>query len=137
MKKKSLFFTCITLVVAMVMILCGCSTYGKIKSAYEDAGYAESEKIEAYQDQIYEALNAESEEDVEAVCKVHLFSKNLAVALILEFNSTDEMNEKIKESDTLKGMISDAQESKYVSGNCILLFATPLTDAAEIFESTK
>lgn len=137
MKKRSLFFTCITLVVAMVMILCGCSSYGKIKSAYEKEGYTESEKIESYQDQIYDALNAESEDEVEAVCSVHLFTKGLAVALILEFNSTDEMNEKIKESDALKGMISDAQESNRVSGNCVLLFATPLTDAAEIFEGTK
>lgn len=138
MKKKSLFLTCVTLLVAMMLLFCGCSTYGSVKSAFEREGYTESENIEAYQDKIYDALNAKSEEEVDKICKVHLLVKDtIKVALILEFDSNDKMNEQINESDTLKGLIKDAQKSDYVSGTCILLFYTPLTDGLNIFKSTK
>jgi hypothetical protein len=121
-----------------MLLFCGCSTYGSVKSAFEREGYTESENIEAYQDKIYDALNAKSEEEVDKVCKVHLLVKDtIKVALILEFDSNDKMNEQINESETLKGLIKDAQKSDYVSGTCILLFYTPLTDGLNIFKSTK
>lgn len=134
MKKKSVLFTCILLAVTMIMVLCGCSTYGSVKKAYEKEGYTENSDLEAYQAQVVEALG----EDFKDVCSVHLMVKDtIKVALILEFKSTKEMEEQINESEKLKGMIKDVQKSDLVSGNCVLLFYTPLTDAPDIFKSTK
>ena len=57
--------------------------------------------------------------------------------IILEFDSTKEMDEKIKDSEYLKGLIKDAQKSDYVSGTCVLLFYTPLGGGDKVFKSTK
>ena len=137
-KKLTTIFTALTLVVVLLATLCGCSSYGGIKSAFEKAGYKESANIEKYQAQIMEALNAKSEEEVEQLAKVHLFvkEKNFAnFALIIEFNSTKEMNEMINESETLRGFAKDAQKSDLVNGNCILFLYDPLfPEAAETFK---
>ena len=134
MKKRSLSAILLALIAALaITLLCGCSSYSKIRRAYEAEGYTESENVESYQAQIVEALG----EDFESVCSVHLMADGLKVALILEFSSTQEMEDAINDSESLKGLISDIQKSDYVSGNCVLLFYTPLTDAADIFKSTK
>lgn len=134
MKKRSITVVLVALIAAIaITLLCGCSSYSKIRRAYEAEGYSESENVEEYQTKIVEALG----EDFEDVCSVHLMADGLKVALILEFKSTQEMEDAISESESLKGLISDIQKSDYVSGNCVLLFYTPLTDAADIFKSTK
>ena len=134
MKKRSITVVLVALIAAIaITLLCGCSSYSKIRRAYEVEGYSESENVEEYQTKIVEALG----EDFEDVCSVHLMADGLKVALILEFKSTQEMEDAINESESLKGLISDIQKSDYVSGNCVLLFYTPLTDAADIFKSTK
>ena len=51
----------------------------------------------------------------------------------LEFNSTDDMNKKIDESETLKGMIKDVQNSDFVNKNCILLFSLDNTVTAILY----
>ncbi len=134
MKKRGITVVLVALIAAIaITLLCGCSSYSKIRRAYEAEGYSESENVEEYQTKIVEALG----EDFEDVCSVHLMADGLKVALILEFKSTQEMEDAINESESLKGLISDIQKSDYVSGNCVLLFYTPLTDAADIFKSTK
>ncbi len=143
MKKKSLLLTCLVLAMTMLMVLCGCSTYGKIEKAFINDGYTVSEKTETYQKQLLEALNAKSEEDAKAICTIHLLVKtengtivNLptAATFIFEFSSTDEMNEKINDSETLKGLIKDAQNSDYVNGNCI---AFPVLNSNAVLEIFK
>lgn len=135
MKKKSVLFTCILLAVTMIMVLCGCSTYGSVKKAFEKEGYTENSDFEAYQAQVVEALG----EDFKDVCSVHLMTVEgtLKYALILEFKSTKEMEEQINESENLKEKIKDVQKSDLVSGNCVLLSYNLLTNALDIFKSTK
>ena len=138
-KKLKLTFSCLAISMAMLFVLCACgNSFGKIKAAYEDAGYTQSELTENLQKDLMAALNAESEEEVEQVCKIHVFAKGLLTsAVILEFSSTKEMEEQIQNSATLKGMISDIQNSDLVNKNCLLFFYTPLTDGLEIFKGTK
>ena len=78
-------------------------------------------------------------EDYAQTCKIHALAKNgsiLNYVIILEFNSTDDMNKKIDESETLKGMIKDVQNSDFVNKNCILLFSMT-NEGREIFKNSK
>lgn len=128
MKKKSLLLTCLLLVVTLAIALCGCSTYGSIKSAFEKEGYtvtdASNEDIEKYLDE--QGAN---------VCHVHFAKKNMSTALIFEFNSTKEMDEQIEKSEALKGILKDAQKSDLVNGNCFIVSISP--DALKIFKNAK
>ena len=124
MKKKFSVMACIMLIAAMFALLTACSSISSIRSAYEDAGYTESESVQEYQNQVVEALG----EDYENVCTVHVFTKangllDMGVAVVLEFNSTAEMEEAIEGSETLQGLIADIQNSELVNGNCVLLLA--------------
>lgn len=133
MKKKFVVvITSLTLIVFMLSMFCACSSYGSVKKAFEKEGYTESESVQSYQSQIKEAIGENNED----ACTVHLMVKDtLKVALILEFKSTDKMEEVIEESATLKGMIQDIQKSEIVNGNCVLFFYTPLTEALTIFKN--
>lgn len=127
--KKVLTAICSALLIAVfALTMAGCSSYGKIEKAFVNKGYTVSTNLEKYQDKLLEALNAESEEEAKAICTIHLLTKNDELtglvptnyAFIFEFSSTKEMNEKINESETLKGLIKDVQNSDLVNGNCVL-----------------
>lgn len=128
MKKRSLLLTCMLLVVTLALALCGCSSYGSIKSAFEKEGYtvtdASNEDIEKYLDE--QGAN---------VCHVHFASKTASHALIFEFNSTKDMEEQINKSETLNGIIKDLQKSDLVNGNCCIVSISP--EALKIFRDTK
>ncbi len=130
MKKKGLLLTLVTAIMSvMMLLLCSCSTYGNVKAAFEKEGWTESEAAQTYQSQIMSYLNANSEEELTQVCNVHILAKAWqGVVFIAEFTSTEKMNEKIAESETLQGIIQDAQKSDYVNGNCVLL---PILGASE------
>ena len=136
-KKLAMLFSSLALVLVMIATLCACSTYGKVKRAYEKEGWTEdSSLVESQQALLTTALG----EDYKDVCTVHALKKGdsllAPVVIILEFDSTKEMNEEIEKSDYLKTKLKDAQKSDYVSGTCILLFhSTP--EGKEIFKSTK
>ena len=117
---KKLGLTLASLLLVFCFLFTGCNQYGKIKKAYEDAGYTESTKIEEYQDNIDNIL---AEEDKENIAAMHLFTKDyINIAIIVEFKTTQDLTEAIENSATLKGMIQDAQNSDYVNGNCVLIF---------------
>ncbi|MCI8343299.1 MAG: hypothetical protein HFE25_02500 [Clostridia bacterium] len=149
MKKKGIFLTVILLAVAMLTLLCGCSAYGKIQSAYEKAGYEEQESVPNAQK---DALKAIMGEDYENVCTVHVMTRTpegLAdigktnVVIILEFKSNDAIKEEIDKREGLKNLLKDSaedlQQSKIVSGNCVLIINVgfDMANAYSIFESTK
>ena len=130
---KKLGLTLASLLLVFCFLFTGCSQYGKIKKAYEDAGYTESTKLEQYQSHIDNAL---AEEDKESIAAIHLFTKDYVnVAIIVEFKTTEDLVEAIENSETLKGFIKDAQNSDYVNGNCVLIFW--LLDGDTPFKSAK
>jgi hypothetical protein len=131
-KKLGILLTSLTLVIVMLATLCGCSSYGGIKKAFENNGYKESESLGNFQSKVMECLNANSEEEIEQICTVHALSKGVSIAIIFEFSSTDQMKKTIESSDMLKGAIKDVQKSDLVNGNCVLFplcaISTTITD---------
>lgn len=136
-KKLSLIFTTVALLLLTIVTLCACSSYGSVKKKFEKEGWTEKEELIEFQDAL---LKKALGEDYDSACTVHALAKDgsaLNYVVILEFTSTDEMEKKINESDTLKGIVKDAQNSDYVSGNCVLLFYMPMGGGNEVFKSTK
>ena len=126
-------------VVLSVLMLVSCSTYGKIQSAFEDAGYT-------LQNADNEKTGEIKTEDGVITYTIHTFQKEgegilgsitqgLSTAVVWEFGSDADLAAALEESETLKGLIKDAQNSDYVNGNCVLTTINP--DAVEIFKGTK
>lgn len=129
------------LLLAMTLTLVSCgSTYGSIKSNFEKHGYT---------------VSAEESGEIETdngkiTYTVHVFSKktdgdnfleNLGSALtsvtVWEFGSDADLKKAVGESETLKGAISDAQDSDYVNGNCVLVPLNLNAEAVDIFKGRK
>ncbi len=127
---------CLALILVTLFTLVACSSFGGIKSNFEKNGYTYIKADE--NDTTTKAITAELEKG-EISCTVHAFSKNgtilPSIALVLEFGSDKELQKAISEdgSETLKGLIKDAQNSEYVNGNCIL-FPLSILNADEMKE---
>ncbi len=129
----------------MVLSLVACSSFGSIKKNFEKAGYTyiESAEDEDGEAAIANKITAELENG-EISCTAHLFKTTTEIlfadvpvyALVLEFDSDKEMEEALSESETLKGILADAQESDFVNGNCMLvpLSATKFQEMVNIFK---
>ena len=126
-------------VVLSVLMLVSCSTYGKIQSAFEDAGYT-------LQNADNEKTGEIKTEDGVITYTIHTFQKEgegilgsitqgLSTTVVWAFGSDADLAAALEESETLKGLIKDAQNSDYVNGNCVLTTINP--DAVEIFKGTK
>lgn len=126
-------------VVLSVLMLVSCSTYGKIEKAFVDGGYT-------LQNADKEATGEIETENGVITYTIHTFQKEgegllggltqgLSTAIVWEFSSDADLMAALEESETLKGLIKDAQNSDYVNGNCVLTTINP--DAVEIFKGTK
>ena len=126
---KRIFAAC--LVVSLVFLLASCGTFSKIKKNFTDAGYTYVENSHDDDAKTAKTIAAQLEEG-EISCTLHIFKKELVSvgsattykwAFVLEFKSDAELQKAFEEngSATLKGLITDAQNSDYVNGNCILL----------------
>lgn len=143
MKKKTLKLVALMLLgVMLVMALASCSSYSKILSNFKAEGY---EEIKTEDNDDVKKITAELESG-NISCEFHFLKKKLdddantadkfanatTMVVILEFSSDKEMLEAIEESNTLTGMIKDAQKSDYVRDNCILIQLLN-SEAKEIF----
>ena len=135
--KKSLKIISLLLVLVMsVVLLASCSTYGKIQKAFEENGYV-------LQNPDKESTGEIETEDGVITYTIHTFKKEgagiitgvLSGVIVWEFCSDKDLMNAIEESETLKGIIKDAQNSDYVNGNCVLTTINP--EAVEIFKGTK
>lgn len=125
-KLTALVLVCVMLLACLVS--CG-SAFGKIKKNFEDAGYIYQSE-DANGDSTAKTITAELEEG-NLDCTVHVFKGEGAFgipvyAMVLEFKSDKELAKAFSEegSETLKGMIKDAQNSEYVRDNCVLIALT-------------
>lgn len=131
MKKmtKWLALALVAVMLLTTLVSCG-SSFGKIKKNFEDAGYT---YVTDNEDGTAKTITAELEEG-NLDCTVHFFKGEVKVlladvpvyAMILEFKSDKELAKAFEEngSETLKGMIKDAQNSEYVRDNCVLVALT-------------
>jgi ABC-type molybdate transport system substrate-binding protein len=125
-KLTALVLVCVMLLACLVS--CG-SAFGKIKKNFEDAGYTYQSE-DANGDSTAKTITAELEEG-NLDCTVHVFKGEGAFgvpvyAMVLEFKSDKELAKAFAEegSETLKGLIKDAQNSEYVRDNCVLVALT-------------
>lgn len=128
MKKSGLKLTAAFLFLSMmVVMLVSCSSFGSIKSRFEKEGYTYLSVEDAEEKPVLQAiLKTVSSVTVDLgegnlTCKTHFFLKGVDVAVIFEFQSDADLTKALAESETLKGLASDAQKSDYVNGNCFLL----------------
>lgn len=131
MKKRLVsIFSTVLLALTLVALLCGCSSYGSVKSAFEKEGYEEVEDVQTYQTQIKEYLGDDSD-----TITLHVLKKGLLnVAIICEFKTTDEMEQTVKDNKALQDAIKDIQNSDYVNGTCVLL-PIALPEVVTIFKN--
>lgn len=122
MKKAVKIVSMALLLVAVTVMLVSCSSFSKIKRNFEDAGYKVVEN-----DDEANTITAELEEG-NVSCTAHLFQKKSEEigfltynALVLEFKSDEDINKALSESETLKGLVKDLQNSDLVNGNCLLV----------------
>lgn len=122
----------------LTLVSCG-SAFGKIKKNFEDAEYTYvSEDDDG--NSTAKAIAGELEGG-EFNCTFHFFKKDGLIfdkyCMVLEFESDKELKKALEDdgSSTLKGIISDIQESKLVRDNCVLipLSLTEYNDMIEIF----
>jgi cell division protein YceG involved in septum cleavage len=99
-----------------VIFLSGCSSFTGVRNDFENAGYTYSEDAKEYIDELMEDF-----EEKDVIVTPHVFTKELNIAIVLEFSSTKELDKQIKESETLQGLLKDLQKSDYVRGNCLLI----------------
>lgn len=133
-KKLGTLIAAVTLVAVMLVGLCACSSaWGSIKSAYEKAGYTETEATDL-QEQLVETLFGE---DAEQALTVHVMKKGaLEYAVIVEFKSTKKMEEMLKDHVTdqdAKNIYEELQKLDVVNGNCFYCGIS----GADIFAGTK
>ena len=128
----------VVLAVVSVFTLVSCSSFGKIKSAFKDAGY---EYVDVDENASAKTIAA-SYENGEVSCTVHLFKTDGVAgidvyAVVLEFKSDKEAAKALSENNTLTGFVKDMQESDLVNKNCVLipLSITKAADMINIFKN--
>lgn len=132
---------------AMALVLCtlalvSCSSFGSIKSNFEKNGYE-------LKNEDNEATGTVKLEDGEITYTIHTFqvkkeesdsalgtiiggiTQGLSTAIVWEFDSDKDLKKAMDENEDIKKLLADAEESKYVNGNCILMTINP--DAVKIF----
>lgn len=135
----------IALLIVMSLSLVACvNTYPKIKSAFEDAGYKQSETVEAFTKDL---LAATENEGKDIAVTMHVFLKGGLVtgnkAIILEFKATDDMidyyknNEMVRDAvaaiandEDAKSFYNSLVEAGYANGNCMFVPTLGSTSAA-------
>ena len=139
--------TAVVILAVMVLSLVACSSFGGIKANFEKNGYTYVEDADS--ENTTKTITAELEEG-DISCTAHLFKIKIGevpiigteiceYALVLEFGSDKDMQEAMAESETIKGIIKDAQDSEYVNGNCLLvpIGLTKFEEMVKIFNGEK
>jgi len=105
-----------TMVFGLMFLMVGCVNFDNIKSDFEEANYTYSEDGSSW---ISSLLTGFEEDGI--TIQVHVFTRGLNTAIVLEFDAEKEMKEQLEENDTLKGLISDLDDAELVRGNFLLI----------------
>lgn len=116
MKKFAKIIAVLALVGIMAGVLAACNSMPKIKAAFEREGYTYSQDAADFISKFTEEL-----EEEQIVFNLHVFTKDLSMAAVIEFKSNKELEEQLEKSETLKGLLGDLQKSDIVNGNCVLI----------------
>lgn len=136
MKKITSLILLVAMLSLTVLALASCSTYSGIEKNFLKEDY---ETVDIQNNTIAKAIEEEFE-GKDFSCTLHLLRKSAisGYVLILEFSSSKDIDEVFGEkgSETVKGLIKDAQKSDYVNGNCLLIPLDPIyaSEALELFK---
>ena len=141
MKKKiATLITSLTLVAVLLFTLCGCSTYGKVQKAFKNDGWTEQTEVSDAQKK---AVTDIFGEDAESKVTVHVFTKGISAATVVEFKSDKEMMDSLKTvtedpviGTYVKNFIENIQDCQIVNGNCVLISGF-LAGSLETFKKSK
>ena len=139
MKKIITSVFALVMIATMLFTFVACSSYSAIEKDFEDAGWKLVNEGEEKTGEI-------KTDDGVITYTIHTFQPEsegllggitsaLSTAIVWEFSSDKDLEKAIGESETLKALISDAQNSDYVNGNCVLTSFSG--DAKEIFNQSK
>lgn len=144
-KKLAVLGTALVLIVTMVVTLCGCSSYGKIESAFKDDGWEIVSDVDALQNDLKDQIESVAGENYKDICDVHVFKKSVlgipTYCSILEFKSDKDLTAKFEESykalgmtdEQIKTAVEKIQELPNVNGNCVFVGVVGL----DVFKGTK
>ena len=140
-KKLATIITSIVVTLVLIVTLCGCSTYGKVQSAFKNDGWTEETSVSDTQKKVVTAFFGE---DAESKVTIHVFTKApLSSATVVEFKSDKEMLDELKEltedptiGSYVKNFIDNIQECDIVNGNCVLVSGF-LTGGLDTFKKSK
>ena len=133
MKKTVKFIALMTALVLCALALVSCSSFASIKSNFEKYDYTLSENSET---------GSFAVDGKELSYTIHTFKKEgegilggitsaLSTAIVWEFASNSDLNTAIEENEQIKALLSNAEKSRFVNGNCILMTINP--DAVKLF----
>lgn len=121
MKRLSL----LALSVVLVFALTACFNYRDIERNFEDAGYTYSEKSSF----VVQSLLTEFEEDGINV-EIRAFNKDPQVAVVIEFDNEDDLQESLESNSLLISLMSGFEEGELVRKKFIVL-PIAMTDEGE------
>jgi hypothetical protein len=121
MKRLSL----LALSVVLVFALTACFNYRDIERNFEDAGYTYSEKSSF----VVQSLLTEFEEDGINV-EIRAFNKDPQVAVVIEFDNEDDLQESLENNSLLISLMSGFEEGELVRKKFIVL-PIAMTDEGE------
>ena len=132
---------------AMALVLCAlalvsCSSFGSIKKNFEKNGYTlqDGSKEATFKHDDYEISytvytfqkETDDEEDKGLLGSIAgALGEALSTAVVWEFASDADLKKAIKDNAEIKAILDNADESRFVNGNCILMTVNP--DAVKIF----
>ena len=132
MKTTLRLLAVVLLAVMMVTVFASCSSFNAIKKNFEEAGY----ELKESDDDTNKIVTSLKEGNITVTA--HRFVKEGTLlnynALVLEFESDKDLNKAISENAEIKKYITDAQDSKFVRGNCVLI-PLSLLKAEEMLET--
>jgi hypothetical protein len=100
----------------MVLVLSACFNYTDIERNFEDAGYTYSETASG----IMLILLPEFEED-EINVKIYSFNKDPQVAVIIEFDNEEDLEESLENNVLLMSLLTEYETEEVVRKNFIVI----------------
>ena len=122
--KKSIQIIALTIALVLctlTLFSCAGSTFDKIRANFEKNGYVLSEE-----DKIQTTITVDG---AEVTVTIHTFKEKgegldaiiARSADVWEFESGEVLEKAIAENSSIQAILKDADQSKYVNGNCILM----------------
>ena len=133
MKKSVKIIALAVALVLCTLALVSCSSFGSIKKNFEKNGYTLKNEGTS---------GSFTYEEKEISYTIYTFQKEgdgilggltsaLSTAVVWEFASNADLEKAIEQSEEIKTILKDADKSKLVNGNCVLMTINP--DAVKLF----